>query len=279
MSGESGAEGPKSGAGPETGAPVPGGRLEGKRVVLVNGARRKRNTYGLLRETAAFLEAEGALVEPLDLHAYAIGECLGCERCVRGAACPLRDDAEALMSRISSADGVVLASPVYMGAVTGRMKLFIDRTAAWFHRPVLVGKPSLVVATTAGSALSSTLAYLEGVAVQWGAVPAGRIGRTAQRLGERVSWREVARFIAALASPRERLSPGFGALMTYQVQRVLAEKVLENDRLHWREQGWADRTYYFDCRIGPAKRLAAGAFHALLSRRVEKTPEADLAGE
>jgi len=175
-----------SGAGGGGGAAADGGtaavgRLAGKRVVLVNGARRKRNTYGLLCSISAFLEAEGAVVEPLDLHAYEIGECLGCERCVRGSPCPLRDDAGALMARIASADGVVLASPVYMGAVTGRMKLFIDRTAAWFHRPVLVGKPSLVVSTTAGSALASTLAYLEGVATQWGAVPAGHCVATPSR--------------------------------------------------------------------------------------------------
>jgi multimeric flavodoxin WrbA len=41
----------------------------------------------------------------------------------------------------------ILSSPIYMGGVSGKLKVFIDRTRKWFHRPELIGKPVLFAAT------------------------------------------------------------------------------------------------------------------------------------
>ena len=53
--------------------------------------------------------------------------CEGHDDCEELAACPLDDDAAALLERMYRADGLILATPVYYEDVSGQMKVFIDR--------------------------------------------------------------------------------------------------------------------------------------------------------
>jgi multimeric flavodoxin WrbA len=68
-----------------------------------------------------------------------------------------RDDMDAVIEDILSADIVLLASPSYWGDVTGRMKVFIDRclplcNAKSGETPVPKGKIGIGVAVRAGQA-------------------------------------------------------------------------------------------------------------------------------
>ena len=61
------------------------------------------------------------------LREYRVLPCEGHDECEDLAACPLDDDAAALLERMYAADGLILATPVYYEDVSGQMKVFIDR--------------------------------------------------------------------------------------------------------------------------------------------------------
>jgi multimeric flavodoxin WrbA len=95
-----------------------------------------------------------------------IKDCIGFKHCILKDDCVLKDDVVQIMDKIKNSDGIILTSPVYLQAVTGKLKTFVDRTCKWFHRPEIYGKPVLIIVTTKGSGFKSTLKYLEKVVTQ-----------------------------------------------------------------------------------------------------------------
>ena len=61
---------------------------------------------------------------------------------------------------MKAADGILIASPVYMEDVSGIIKTWIDRLAHVSHRPEFAGKCAYLVATTARSRTNRTLETL-----------------------------------------------------------------------------------------------------------------------
>ena len=105
------------------------GHLEGCSIVAVVGSPRPAGNTSLLVDAAlAELAARGAGVRKLSLGDYAIAPCQGHEGCAGFAFCPHRDDAEEVLDAVYSADGLILASPVYYENVTAQMKAFMDAT-------------------------------------------------------------------------------------------------------------------------------------------------------
>jgi len=240
-----------------------------KHVVILNGSSRKATTHSLLKQIAALLEAQHIETTLIDLTDHQISDCIGCEICIRQTGrCFHADDAEQILAQFREADGIVLASPVYVMNVAGKLKSLIDKTASWIHRPPMVGKPALLVATTAGSGLKDVLDYLEQVVIQWGAHPAGKIGRSVMQDGP-VAHDEIESFIWHLNHPTSLYRPSLRQIIFYQVQKVLALKVLDIDREHWEENGWDREAYYYRCRISPIKRWVAWAMYQILYRRVQ----------
>jgi multimeric flavodoxin WrbA len=242
----------------------------GKKVIAINSSNRKANTYRVLKELGQRLSAAGVDFEVLHLKEYDIKHCMGCERCIRGGKCPLKDDFGRLQDILTGADGLVLSSPVYMGSVSGRLKDFFDRTCSWYHRPVLVGKPVLLVTTTAGSYASYTAHYMKRTVIGWGMHPSGSIMRKAKTLNIRLSVSEYNIFLRRLSEPRSQNRPTLAQLIHFQVQKVLALKILEIDTEFWKDRGWDRSPFYYRCRIGPLKRLFSALFVRLLFSRVKK---------
>lgn len=100
------------------------------KVVAVNGSPRKKgNTHELLEVAAKELRARGIEVESVSLAENEVKPCTGCERCYKEAwDCPIEDDGVAVLKRMASADGLLVASPVYFGGVTAQLKALIDRS-------------------------------------------------------------------------------------------------------------------------------------------------------
>ncbi len=242
-----------------------------RQIVSLNGSPRKRhsNTGRLLREITALIPSDVAEVSQLSLADYQIEHCLGCQRCIlKDVPCFQEDEAQSVLRRIREADALILGSPVYMMHVSGKLKSLIDRSASWFHRPVLTGKPAMVVSSTAGSGLKETLSYLESVVIQWGAHPAGRIGRSLTR-AQPITESDVSRFLWHLRNDTSRYRPSLRQLIFYQVQKVVALKTSPVDRVYWEAQGWDEAIYYHPCRMSLVKRAIAGAFYWMLDRRVQ----------
>lgn len=239
-----------------------------KRIVAVNGSPRKAATHRLLIEVAGLLEAQQIQVTAINLGDYQIDDCIGCELCIRKTShCFQKDDSQTILSQLMAADGVILASPVYVMNISGRLKSLIDKTASWIHRPPMVGKPMLSVATTAGAGLREVLNYLEKVAIQWGMHPTNKIGRSIMNRSP-LSQAAVSDFAWHLNNPTSAYTPSLGQVMQYQVQKVLALKVSAIDREYWVERGWDKQLYYYPCHISLGKRCVAWGLYQLLYHRV-----------
>ena len=238
-------------------------------VVILNGSPRKGITHTLLTEISEGLVQQRIRVTMISLADHEIGDCIGCEACIRKASrCWQNDDTQAILAQLVEADGVVVASPVYMMNATGKLKSLIDKTASWFLRPPMVGKPALLVATTAGAGLKETLRYLEQVVSQWGAHPTGRIGRSVMTQRP-VDESEISDFLWHLRHERSEFRPSLNQLTLYQVQKVMALKTSTLDREFWSARGWDRQLYYYACRIGWLKRVFARAFYRMLYRRIK----------
>lgn len=217
------------------------------------GTKRKNNTYKLLLQIREILSDKGIELEVVELYKYNIQSCNGCDVCNLKGSCVIKDDVLEIMEKLSKADGIILASPVYLKQVTGKMKSFFDRTCSWYHRPVLTAKPVLCVSTTKGSGLNETLEYMESVACQWGAITAGGIGRSIFNIKKPVTEKEVSKFIMYMENPKI-YSPSISQLISFQVEKALAKKLNGIDVEYWEERGWMDKPYFYECRINPVKK-------------------------
>jgi len=236
-----------------------------KKVIALHASKRKMNTYKLLLQIKQELARDDVEVEILSLYDFNIQDCLGCEKCIIHDDCVHHDDVEILMNKMMSADGIIISSPVYLQQVSGKLKNFIDRTCKWYHRPVLYAKPVLCVATTKGSGLKSTLSYLQSVAVQWGAMPAGSIGRTIRNINSPVAQKELLDFNKLLQDPKS-YRPTLNNLINFEVQKALAKYLNGLDTRYWGERCWNTKPYFFDCSTNRLKCIISKMFGAFLQR-------------
>ena len=242
-----------------------------RQVVALLGSKRKKNTYRLLMEMQPVLERHQIELHIIELYKANIQPCLGCEQCILRGSCVLQDDTPSIMQQLQEADGIILASPVYLQQVSGQMKTFIDRTCVWYHRPVLTGKPVLAVATTKGSGLRKTLSYLESMAVQWGAIPAGKIGRSIFTQDLPVSEKEMKKLIQLVQSPQEH-TPTLSQLFNFEVQKAMALSLTQLDREYWDARHWIDQPYFYPGRINPIYRQISRRFGIFLQHKM-KAPQ------
>ena len=240
-------------------------------IILINGSPRKKTTRGFLDQIASLCEARGIETEIIDLGDHTIEYCTGCERCIRKTTwCVYRDDSREILDKILQADGLVIAAPVFMGTVPGKLKSLLDKTASWLHRPPAVGKPVMPLVTTAGSGEKNTLNYLTEAVTYWGAHPVKGTSRNASNRAP-IRKEELEDFIRHLEMPAARYRPSLKQVMLFQVQKVLALKVSRLDSKYWREKGWDARDYYYRCRISLPKRLLGKLLFSVLYRRIEAT--------
>ncbi|MDR5658455.1 flavodoxin family protein [Serpentinicella sp. ANB-PHB4] len=244
-----------------------------KRVIAINSSKRKRNTYGLLEQMSKQLKENNIDVDIVNLFDYDIRPCIGCEHCLRKGSCNINDEGELLMKKLTEYDGIILSSPVYMGNISGQLKVFIDRTCRWFHRPEIVGKPTLFVTTTAASGIRDTFKSLETVAIQWGAFPTDYISRNTKNMTKPVSDKEYKKFLIHLFLPREKYKLSMKQVMHFQVQKVLAEKILKIDRVYWEKEGWLNTRYFYNAKTSPISKGMGNLLYFILNKRVENKQE------
>jgi multimeric flavodoxin WrbA len=97
-------------------------------VLGINGSpHREGNTAYALRHALETVAGEGIETTYLALADQQIAPCKGCFAC-RDGACVQEDDMRAVVEAIYGCDGLILASPVYMGLITGQIKVMMDRT-------------------------------------------------------------------------------------------------------------------------------------------------------
>jgi multimeric flavodoxin WrbA len=136
--------------------------LEPPRVVAVVGSPRPQGNTSILVDVALEeLARRGIRVEKIMLGERRIGGCLGHDDCADRTACPLGDEATAVLDAVYAADGLILATPVYYENVSAQMKAFMDRNVfRYAHDEWLRAKVVGLVAVTAETGLDETLAAL-----------------------------------------------------------------------------------------------------------------------
>lgn len=102
------------------------------KVVAFNGSGRKDgNTLLLLQTVLEELENEGIETELIQMAGAPIQGCASCFKCMdrKNMQCAIDTDPfNEYFSKISTADGLLLGSPVYFSDITAGMKALIERT-------------------------------------------------------------------------------------------------------------------------------------------------------
>ena len=109
------------------------------KLLGISGSRIKDgNTTALLDESLNYARQQPAVeTKIISLAAKSISACNHCNWCVRnqteGKYCTLDDDMSAIYPALLAADGIILATPVHFGRLSGIMADLIDRTRAFVH--------------------------------------------------------------------------------------------------------------------------------------------------
>lgn len=105
----------------------------GKKIIALIGTYRKgRVIESAVSEMLAVVEAAGAHTTKIYLTDEQIEFCTNCRSCMQDDSplrgkCPIDDHMGAILDKIDSSDGIILASPMNTGTVTAVTKRFIER--------------------------------------------------------------------------------------------------------------------------------------------------------
>ena len=141
------------------------------KLIAINGSPRKGNSYKSLTTIKdSFPHID---LEILHLNDLNFNLCKGCYGCVlRGEAkCPLKDDRDMILRKISEADGLILASPVYSHMVSVPIKNFFDRFGYLAHRPQFFDKFAMSMVTCSGYGAKEALQYMDKMLSTFGFNP------------------------------------------------------------------------------------------------------------
>ncbi len=109
------------------------------KILCIKGSPRKRaNSTALLEKLSLGAESAGAEVRVITPWKLQIAPCLACNRCFDSGRCAVQDDFQTVYDQILACDALVLATPVYFGAVSAQIKPLIDRCESfWAVRYIL----------------------------------------------------------------------------------------------------------------------------------------------
>lgn len=98
-------------------------------ILGISGSPRQNgNTAFAIQRALEVIRSEGLETEYISLAGKEIGYCTGCWACRATHSCVINDDMAAIYEAIRRCDGLLLGSPVYMGMVSGQLKVMMDRT-------------------------------------------------------------------------------------------------------------------------------------------------------
>ena len=104
------------------------------RIVVLSGSPRKHGNTDRLVEAFVKAASDHHDVEVISVHDYKVRPCSGCNTCFSNTdhACVQNDDMQLIYKKLSKADTVIIASPVYFYGLSAQLKAVIDR----LHNPI-----------------------------------------------------------------------------------------------------------------------------------------------
>ena len=108
-------------------------------VLGISGSpHRHGNTETLLDSFLDGARNAGAEVDKIILRSMNYTPCRGCNACHKTGECIVQDDAEVIIERVMSCDGLAVASPIYSMGITAELKGLIDRAQyIWAQKFIL----------------------------------------------------------------------------------------------------------------------------------------------
>lgn len=115
-------------------------------VALMGSPRKNSNTDILLDEMIKGAQESGHNVKKYCVSDLNVSACKACGTCMSGKDCILNDDGLKITHEIAKAEGLIVATPIYYGQMTGDLKILIDRFYGITHNPLisLSGKVVLI---------------------------------------------------------------------------------------------------------------------------------------
>ncbi len=105
---------------------------------IMGSPRINGNTHLLLEQALQGAKSQQAEVEMILADKLKIAPCREYYGCLRDGNCVIRDEMDAVYPKLLSADGVIIASPIFFYGLSAQVKAVIDRCqATWARRYVL----------------------------------------------------------------------------------------------------------------------------------------------
>ncbi|HMM06814.1 MAG TPA: flavodoxin family protein [Clostridiales bacterium] len=107
-----------------------------KKILVLNfSPRKKGNATALTEAMAAEINASGGEAAVYTVADFTVNPCQACAACKKQdvPSCVQEDDFAALIPELDACDGMIFASPIYFGRITGTAKNFIDRLYCYFN--------------------------------------------------------------------------------------------------------------------------------------------------
>lgn len=99
-------------------------------ILGISGSPRKKATEFVLKEALKMLDEMGFKTNFFSVRGKKIDFCQHCDYCLRHKVCRIDDDMYELYQMFRDAKGIVIATPVYNGGVSGQIKAVMDRCRA-----------------------------------------------------------------------------------------------------------------------------------------------------
>jgi multimeric flavodoxin WrbA len=239
-----------------------------KILSIVSSHRKSGNTARLIRCIENELQSTARKENvPLELETIFLGHadiqlCRGCRLCFdKGEEmCPLKDELLFIRDKIQQADGIILASPIYVDDINGIMKNWIDRMAFNCHRPAFAGKKAIVLATSGSYTSKHALNTLNTALNTWGFKI---VGKNKFCTGDIMSIEEIKNLYShKIKNAADRLFyainkgncviASFYSLLAFRIQQKHWQKNMKTrtsfDYLFWEGKGWLNKDcdYYIE---------------------------------
>jgi multimeric flavodoxin WrbA len=99
-------------------------------VVGICGSPREQATDYVLKEALVMLEQREFKTHFFTVRGKRIGFCQHCDYCLQYKECIQKDDMQELYTLLKTANGIIIATPVYNGGISAQTKTIMDRCRA-----------------------------------------------------------------------------------------------------------------------------------------------------
>ena len=109
-------------------------------VAIYGSPRRRGNTATLLKHAVKGAADAGAQVDEIILRDLKMSPCLEIYACKKEGKCAIKDDFHNVVDQILSADGLILASPIFFYTVSAHTKILMDRCQSLWVKKYWIDK-------------------------------------------------------------------------------------------------------------------------------------------